>query len=143
MAFEDIRSEDAGADYYAKRFGDRVRGIRKYGDALPRNARPATSGWKIAVGVLAVLVLVRILITLGLAVCEWDDSDRRQPFEPSSPATTEWNGGLIGEPRPWQMREPDPPDWQLNIPQLGPEDPQDPGPDPAPEDVHKRPGRDD
>ena len=93
MAFDDVPLEDAGRDYYAKQFGDRVRNIRKYGTAPPsRNSNGRGSGWAVAAVVFAVLVVIRVIITVMAA---GGDSGSRN-----------YDDAIQMETQPWQMQQP-------------------------------------
>lgn len=95
MAFDDVPLEDAGRDYYAKQFGDRVRNIRKYGTASPaRNSGGRRSGWAVVAAAFAVLVVIRVIITVIAAGGD------------SSPTNYD-DDAIQTEPHPWQMQQPD------------------------------------
>lgn len=98
MGFDDVPLEDAGRDYYARQFGDRVRNIRKYG-APPssRNSAGRGSAWMVAAVVFTVLVVIRVLSTVLSA----GDS-----------SSSNYDDAIQTEPHPWQMQQPAPPDFQ-------------------------------
>jgi hypothetical protein len=151
MALDDVPLEDAGRDYYARKFGDRVQNVRKYG-APPRNTGGRGSGWAAGAGVVALLVVIRIVIAVVVGVGGSDSSSYNSysPNEAYDPPPIDWNQG--GASQPWQDQPlnrliMDPPDGQPEDPAVPPGllDNVDPDQQPpvVPDDDRKRPDKDD
>jgi hypothetical protein len=111
MALDDVPLEDAGRDYYAKQFGDRVRNIRKYGAAPPsRNPGGRGSRWGAVGGVVALLFVIRIIVAAVTAVSAPSPSSYNNYNSYQPP--TRWNNDVQVEPQPWQRQPADLPDAQ-------------------------------
>jgi hypothetical protein len=120
MALDDVPLEDAGRDYYAKQFGDRVRNIRKYGAAPPsRNPGGRTSRWGAVGGVVALLFVIRIIVAAAIAVNAPSPSSYNNYNSYQPP--TRWNNDVQVEPQPWQRQPVDLPDAQADEQKLPPE----------------------
>jgi hypothetical protein len=119
MALDDVPLEDAGREYYAKQFDDRVRNIRKSGPSRSNGGR--ATGWAAGGGVVAALIAIRVIIAIVVAVSNSGSSDynRYHGYQsPTQPITApiDWNDNMTGEPRPWQIQQPDAADLPPDIP---------------------------
>ena len=164
MAHNNLPLEDAGRDYYARQFDDRVRNIRKSGAAAPAGKSGGfASRGAIGGGVIAVLVLVRVIFAViaGVSESSSDSSYNNYNYTPQPimvdppPPVPDWNNGLNDQPQ-WprdlggQDQQPWAPPDGVNLPDR-PGDPLivppvvvDPGDPPAvPDDGDRRPGKDD
>jgi hypothetical protein len=152
MALNDVPLEDAGGDYYARQFDSRVRNIRKYGKAPPaRNSGSRANGWAAGAGVVALLVVIRIIVAVVFAVSGSSSSDYNTYDSYQSPATPnsapmEWNNNIQVEQQPWQVPPADIPEFQPHERMFPPDlegvlDPN--APPAAPDDDRERPDKDD
>jgi hypothetical protein len=149
MALDDVPLEDAGRDYYARQFDSRVRNIRKYGKApAARNSGGRANGWAAGGGVVALLIVIRIIVAVVFAVNDSSSSSYNNYNSYQAPSMpSNWNNNIQVEPQPWQV-EPaaDIPEFQGQEPRFLP-DAQgavDPAQQPiVPDDDRKRPDKDD
>jgi hypothetical protein len=137
MALEDVPLEDAGGDYYDRKFSGRVRDIRKSGAASTRKSRSGANGWAAGGGVVAVLVVIRIIIAIAVGVSGSSSSsyNNYNSYQtPTTPATApiDWNNNIQVEPQPWQVQPRAVPDFQQDERLLPPIPPPDFGPEPPP-----------
>jgi hypothetical protein len=154
MALDDVPLEDAGRDYYARQFGNRVRNIRKYGATPPsRNPGGRTNRLGAVGGVVALLFVIGIIVAAvtgvsGPSSSSYNNYNSYQSPTMPSTAPIDWNGNMQGEPHPWQVQPRDLPDFQPDVPVFPPDPPVifDPNPLPppnAPGDDDKLPDKDD
>ncbi len=129
MALGDVPLEDAGRDYYAQKFDNRVRNIRKYGNARSRSTGGRVNGWAGGAGVAAVLIGIRMMMLVvgGSQSSSTDYNNYRGYQAPTMPG--DWDNNIQAEPQPWQVQpdepkfRPDPPVILIpNAPPLGPDD---------------------
>jgi len=126
MALDDVPLEDAGRDYYARQFDSRVRNIRKYGKAPPsRNSGSRANGWAAGAGVVALLVVIRIIVAVVFAVngsssSDYNIYDSYQSPPAPNPAPMEWNNNIQVEQQPWQIEPADVPEIDNREPRIMP-----------------------
>jgi hypothetical protein len=148
MALNDVPLEDAGGDYYARQFDSRVRNIRKYGKAPPaRNSGGRANGWAAGAGVVALLVVIRIIVAVsGSNSSNYNTYDSYQPATPNS-APMEWNDNIqVEQQQPWKLVPDEPRNFQPDEPlfRLDPPVVPDPNAPPvAPDDDRERPDKED
>ena len=109
MALNNLPLNDAGGDYYARQFGNRIQNIRKYGATPPtqRKAGCLGSGGAVGGGIFAVIVLIRIIAAVAWIGSSNSDSNYNTYDPPNI---------TIPDPPP-------PIDWQNNVQVDPPMDP--------------------
>jgi hypothetical protein len=106
MALNDGSLQDAGRNYYESQFGGRVQNIRKYGATPPSSSRGCL-GAGAGGGVVALLVVIRIIIALAVGSQSYDSSYNTYtppPINYDPPPQVEFNK----DPQPWQLNQDDP-----------------------------------
>ncbi len=134
MALNNLPLNDAGGDYYARQFGNRIQNIRKYGATPPtqRKAGCLGSGGAVGGGIFAVIVLIRIIAAVAWIGSSNSDSnyntyDPPNITIPDPPPPIDWQNNVQVDP-PMDPNAPNgnPPLWQPGQPIILP--PLDPPP---------------